>query len=269
MTAPLAEVVRALEAFAPLELAEPWDNVGLILPAEGGTAPIERVLFAIDLTQAVLDEAVDLEAELVVAYHPPLFEGIKRVDLETPTGRLVAGTLRRGIAVFSPHTSLDALDGGINDWLSDGVGDGERRPIDPRVGGPAGAGMGRIVGLDPARSLDAIVSDLKAHLGKLHLRVAASRRHANGESIREVALCAGAGGSLFSKLGDVDLLVTGEMRHHDVLSRVERGTSVVLAEHTGSERGYLPVYAREIEQRMGGAIETVVSRFDRDPLEVA
>jgi dinuclear metal center YbgI/SA1388 family protein len=268
VSASLDEILAALTSFAPLALAEPWDNVGLLLPGEGGATSVERALFAIDLTEAVLDEAVDLEAELVVAYHPPLFEGIKRVDLATPAGRIVARALRHGIAVFSPHTSLDAVKGGINDWLADGVGDGDRRPLEQKVGAAEGVGMGRLVSLDPPRALELIVSDLKAHLGKRHLRVAPSRRHAAGEPIGEVAICAGAGGSMFSKLGDVDLLFTGEMRHHDVLLRIERGTSVVLAEHTGSERGYLPAYAREIEHRLAGRIETVVSRVDRDPLEV-
>ncbi len=268
MTAPLDQVLDALQSIAPTDLAAPWDNVGLIVPGDDDEAPIERALFTIDLTEAVLGEAVDLGADLVVAYHPPIFEGLKRIDLRTATGRIVARALRHGIAVYSPHTALDASPGGINDWLADGVGDGERLPIEPRVGGPEGAGMGRLVTLDPPRALEAIVTDLKAHLGKLHLRVAASPRHAEGAPIGAVALVAGAGGSIFAKMGDVDLFVTGELRHHDVLARVARGSSVILCEHTGSERGFLPILARELEAKLEGRVETLVSRFDADPLEV-
>jgi dinuclear metal center YbgI/SA1388 family protein len=268
MTAPLDQVLHALASIAPLGLAAPWDNVGLIVPGESAEAPIERALFTVDLTEAVLGEAVDLEADLVVAYHPPIFEGLKRIDLGTATGRIVARALRHGIAVYSPHTALDAAPGGINDWLADGVGDGERQAIEPRADGPEGAGMGRLVMLDPPRPLETIVTDLKAHLGKLHLRVATSPRHAEGAPVGSVALVAGAGGSIFSKMGDVDLFVTGEMRHHDVLGRVARGSSVVLCEHTGSERGFLPIFARELEAKLAGRIETLVSRFDRDPIDV-
>ena len=84
--------------------------------------------------------------------------------------------------------------------------------------------------------------------------------------VSTVAVCPGAGGSLFGSVDKIDLLVTGEMRHHDVLSRVAGGTSVILTDHTNTERGYLPILAKRVSDAV--AIETVVSQIDTDPLHV-
>ncbi|HEV8550549.1 MAG TPA: Nif3-like dinuclear metal center hexameric protein, partial [Polyangiaceae bacterium] len=132
MPLPLARVLALLERLAPRRYAESWDNVGLLLgvpetPAE--PAPISRVLFTIDLTEAVLEEARAARVELVVAYHPPLFSPLRKLDTTTPTGRVLLGAARAGIAVYSPHTALDAAPGGVNDWLAAGVGAGSSAPL--------------------------------------------------------------------------------------------------------------------------------------------
>ena len=93
-----------------------------------------------------------------------------------------------------------------------------------------------------------------------------SAKAASGTAIRRVALCAGAGGSLFESVRDVDLFVTGEMRHHDVLAKVRAGSSVILSEHTHTERGFL----RELSTRIGALsnaeISVSIAQTDADPL---
>jgi putative NIF3 family GTP cyclohydrolase 1 type 2 len=82
-----------------------------------------------------------------------------------------------------------------------------------------------------------------------------------------VAVCPGAGGSVFEQVDEVDLLVTGEMRHHDVLSRASQGTSVILTDHTNSERGFLASLAKRLTDACLG-LEVSVSKVDRDPLQI-
>jgi putative NIF3 family GTP cyclohydrolase 1 type 2 len=72
---------------------------------------------------------------------------------------------------------------------------------------------------------------------------------------------------LFTKVRFTDLLITGEMRHHDVLAKVASGAAVVLTDHTNTERGYLPILARRLERGLSG-VTVVVSRCDVDPLRV-
>lgn len=270
----LEEIAAGLSAIAPLEFAADWDNVGLLLepgPRPTGVpfsaeARVERVLLTIELGEAVLDEAIEVGAQLVVAYHPFIFKGLKRITTSSAEGRILLRAIDHRLAVYSPHTALDAVVGGVNDWLADALGPGQRRPVEAIPSAPEGTGMGRWIDLVEPRTLANLVSDIKAHLALERVRVAAATPHREGLPIRTAAVCAGAGGSLLADLHDVDFLLTGEMRHHDVRELTDRGTSVVLCDHTNTERGYLPRYAARIRAKWPD-LEVNVSHRDRDPLQ--
>jgi dinuclear metal center YbgI/SA1388 family protein len=128
----LQSVIDAMERLAPSKLAEPWDNVGLIVgdPAQ----PVSHAMLCIDYTPLVAEEARQAKCDCVIAYHPPLFEPVKRV-LAAGATSLVYDAVRRGVALYSPHTALDAADGGTNDVLADAIALADRRPLklrDPR-----------------------------------------------------------------------------------------------------------------------------------------
>lgn len=114
------EVLDVLQEIAPLELAAEWDNVGLVVAARR-SGPVARVLLTIDLTEAVVAEAAAMRADLVVAYHPPIFRGIKKLDESDPKQRAALLAFSHGIDVYSPHTALDAAPGGVADWLCEGL----------------------------------------------------------------------------------------------------------------------------------------------------
>ena len=122
----LADVVADLDAFAPPNLAESWDNVGLLVgdPA----AEISQAMLCIDYTPDVAAEARDSRCGLVIAYHPPLFKPISRLTTGGETD-LLFHAIRDGIAIYSPHTAWDAIDGGTNDVLADVIGLIDRRPL--------------------------------------------------------------------------------------------------------------------------------------------
>lgn len=119
----LRELTHILEAIAPISYAEPWDNVGLLVgePAQN----VQSVLLTIDYTAQVAEEASRLGCNVVIAYHPPIFEGLKKIQ----SSHLVYDAIRRGIALYSPHTALDVAEGGTNDVLADAVGLQERVPL--------------------------------------------------------------------------------------------------------------------------------------------
>lgn len=131
----VSHVTSALEAIAPLDAAESWDNVGLLI---GGAAwPVRRVLLTIDLTASVLAEAIETRAKMIVAYHPPLFEPLRSLTEATPRERIILEAARASIAVYSPHTALDAAEGGVNDWLAGALGDGDVRALQTTAELPA------------------------------------------------------------------------------------------------------------------------------------
>jgi len=276
---PLASVIAALEALAPLALAASWDNVGLLVePAPGRDDVVRRVLLTIDLGERELDEAIAGGCELVVAYHPPIFHPLPRLTRGSATERVVLRAVAQGVAVYSPHTALDAVPGGVNDWLLAAFGDRVREvralmPAPGPEGTPAAAsgapaGAGRLASFEPPLALEAAVTAVKRHLGLEHVRLATAERHAAGEPLRSVAVCPGAGGSLFADVRGADLLWTGELRHHDVRAHNAAGTSVILCDHSNTERGYLPLLAERLRARLDDAVEVTVSACDRDPLDV-
>src|SRR5687768_15180059 len=114
----LAQVIQALEEIAPTRHAEAWDNVGLLVgdPRQAVT----RAMCCIDYTPAVAAEAAREKCDLVVAYTPPIFDGNKRVVASE--SNVVFDAIRRGVAIYSPHTALDVAEGGTNDMLADAIG---------------------------------------------------------------------------------------------------------------------------------------------------
>jgi len=125
----VSDVVRALESLAPPELAAEWDNTGLLVGDR--TAAVKRLMLCIDLTQEVLGEALAARAQMAMAYHPPIFKPISSVTASAQP--VVFAAARRGVAVYSVHTVLDAAPGGTNDVLADAMGMVQRRPLEPVV----------------------------------------------------------------------------------------------------------------------------------------
>lgn len=263
----LADVVDALEELAPTRLAESWDNVGLLL----GDAEdrIARVFFAIDYTAEVAREAEEVGAKLVVAYHPPIFEPLPLKGLSSSS--LIVQAIKRGVALYSPHTALDVVEGGTNDMLADVVEMVERAPLRVRTyPGDAGtrmapAGIGRIGTLASPTPRSELVARIKAGLGLEHVLVAGPEE---GTAWR-VAVSAGSAGDLYQDAiaGGAEVYVTGEMRHHDALACAAAGMTVVAVLHSNSERKALRGYAERFAVRAGGLLITI-SRSDRDPFTI-
>jgi len=252
------DFVAGLEGIAPTRLAGAWDNVGLLLE---GTRPIRTVGVAIDLTGVVADELLDAGCDAIVSYHPPIFGGVKRLVQRDPRSRTLLRLVREGVHVYAPHSALDAARGGMAEWLLEPFGDvHDVAPIAPDALVPE-LGAGRLATLTAPRTLGELAPFVREHLGLSHVRLAG----ADDTLVRTVAVCPGAGGSLFQGVS-ADLLLTGEMRHHDVLAQVERGGAVLLTDHTNTERGFLGRYAERVRSVCG--VEVVVSQEDADPLRV-
>ena len=119
----LRSLVGHVEAVVPSARAESWDNVGLLVEPTGNPS-ISHVLLTTDLTEEVLEEAREVGAGLVVSYHPPIFHPIKRLTQNSVKERIIVRAIESCVAVYSPHTALDGMEGGVNDWLLAGLGEG-------------------------------------------------------------------------------------------------------------------------------------------------
>ena len=270
MPVQLKKLLETLEGIAPLKLAEEWDNVGLLLcPSRKRTS--RKILLTIDLTEPVLEEALRAGVDTIVAYHPPIFDPLSELTPSEQRQRVILSLVESKIAVYSPHTALDSVVGGVNDWLAGGIGEAEIEPVIPFSGageerGEAACGQGRLLRLRRSVKLSSLVRKVKSHLGLRKLRVASGKR--GDPVIKSVAICAGAGGSVLNGV-KADAYLTGEMRHHDVLDAKACGTSVILCEHSNTERGYLRILRSKLAGLLGHGVEVRVSRTDREPLELA
>ena len=268
MTTSFKHVLNALNGIAPPELAAPWDNVGLLVENHTPADKVYRLIMTIDLTPAVMEEAREQQCDIIVCYHPIIFGGLKRLRAEVPTERVVLDAIRSGMSIYSPHTALDAVEGGVNDWLLDAVGlTLERRALEPATTETPHVGMGRRGRLATPASVDTLLGHLKDRLGLTYLRVARSQTE-RAQPVERVAVCPGAGGSLLAPLEDVDFVVTGEMRHHDALAMSQRGITVCLTEHSNCERGYLATYRENLNRLLGSKIDVQISTVDTDPIDI-
>jgi len=249
----LKAFIQTLEEIAPLELAEEWDNPGLLIePLK--TRDISKVLLCIDLTEAVAREAIRKKVEAIVTYHPLFFGGFQALEKSNPQARVAMRLIQNDIAVYSPHTALDAAPGGVNDWLADALGDGDLYR--------AKTGGARIVELASPVKLPTLGKRMKGMLNLHALKTA----KANDRAIKTIAVCAGAGIEALRGI-KADCYLTGEMKHHDVLGAVENGTSVILCGHTESERGYLKILRCRLLAETEKAIEVLISKADTAPLK--
>ncbi|MBM4062203.1 MAG: Nif3-like dinuclear metal center hexameric protein [Planctomycetes bacterium] len=259
----LAEVVDILHEIAPLELAAEWDNTGLLLEPRRRRGAVARVLLTVDLTEAVVAEARAARADLVVAYHPPIFHGLKRLCADDPAQRAVLLAAAAGLAVYSPHTALDAAPGGLAEWLAEMVLAGEQ----PEELCPCGDGdFGRVVRLPRPLPFATLRRRVERLLGVRDLRIARPARPR--DPVRSVAVAAGAGGSVLRSVR-ADVFLTGELSHHDALAAVAAGTTVVLAGHSNTERPFLRVLQKRLRREFGRGLDVRLCRADRDPFGAA
>jgi dinuclear metal center YbgI/SA1388 family protein len=167
MAATVLDLARAMEAIAPLRHAAEWDNVGLLL---GSTAwPLDALLLTTDLTSEVLDEAVAIDAagRAIVAYHPAIFRPQARLTDESPTGRIALRCARAGIALYSPHTALDAAPGGLGDWLAQAFPNAQVAPLEPAADLPASEAT-KLVTFCPVEAVDGLREGLaRAGAGRI------------------------------------------------------------------------------------------------------
>ncbi|MBW2525413.1 MAG: Nif3-like dinuclear metal center hexameric protein [Deltaproteobacteria bacterium] len=263
------DACAALARIAPPELAQSWDNVGLL--AGHLDAPVRRALLCIDLMPAVVREAKRQRADLVVSYHPPLFRPVSR--LVAPSERMEAGVLQcisMGAAVYALHTALDAAEGGTNWVLAAHVGLAQTEPLPATaIEGANGAlepAIGRVGALPPATTLGKLAARLRRRLGAACVGIVGDA----AERLRRAIVVVGAAGDLpFSlDLGKGDVVVTGEIRHHDALRLLRNGACAVALSHWSSERPALDSVAARLQELLP-SVRARISTADREPFSRA
>ena len=249
------QLYEAMQALAPLELAESWDNPGLLVDCGG---EVTRVLVTLDITPEVVAEATAKHCEAIVAHHPVIFDPLKKLGPQDVPFQLV----RAGISAICMHTNLDAAAGGVNEVLAGIFG-----MQDPE---PFAGGCGRVGSIEPitvpqlARKAQ---QELAARCNAPDAGPAVQVKFADtGKPVRRLAVISGAGGSLFEEALAVgaDCLLTGEANHHHACDAKRLGLSLIAAGHYATEFPVTAAVAEKLRAALPG-VEVLVSTANKDP----
>ncbi|MEX0937887.1 MAG: Nif3-like dinuclear metal center hexameric protein [Pirellulales bacterium] len=257
----IQDIAELIEASAPRQLAEEWDNVGLLVG--DGRRPARRIMTCLTITPGSAAEAVREKADLVVTHHPLPFRPLKRLTSGTPEGRMLLDLIEAHVAVYSAHTAFDSAAKGINQQLAQGLGLAQIEPIVP---GDELSGSGRMGRLQTPQTLAELVERVKAFLAIEHLQYVGDDAH----QVRKLGIACGSGGDFLdaAQSKGCDCLLTGETRFHTALAAEAQGVGLILAGHFASERFALVQLAGWLDEWLPG-VHVWPSRSERDPVRWA
>ncbi len=262
----IQQVADVLESFAPSELAESWDNVGLLVGDHEWTAG--KVMTCLTLTPSTVAEAVKQGANLVVTHHPLPFHALKKITSKTNVGRMLLHLITANIGVYSPHTAFDSTRAGINQHLAIGLGLQEICPLVPFVTETdteslSEVGTGRVGWISGPLTLAEMADRVKTFLDLDTVQLVG----ADDLPIHRVAIACGSGGALLPQaISDkCDCFVTGETTFHDCLDAEANSVGLILPGHFASERFALVALADYLSEQLPG-IDVWASRTERDCL---
>ncbi|MCL2827596.1 MAG: Nif3-like dinuclear metal center hexameric protein [Oscillospiraceae bacterium] len=232
------DVFAYLNRIAPVEMKMEVDNVGHLVGR--GDQRVRRVLIALDITDDVIDEAIDLGAELIVAHHPVILAPLTRVTDEDLTGQRLLKMIRHDIGAICMHTNLDSVAGGVNDVLAAKLGLTETTVLKPMGADAQGMpyGFGRIGQLSSALSMAEFLRQVSAVLGTKGIRY-----HDAGVPVRRVAVMGGSGGSVFQQAANsgCDTFVSADLKHNIFLDARDLGINLIDGDHYATEDIISPV----------------------------
>lgn len=260
MTTKVRNIIKEMEKIAPSFLKESYDNVGLMVGGE--EKQVKKVLLALDCTKEVINEAKNNEIDLIITHHPLFFKKPNRIVREDLQGWKVIELIKNDISLYSSHTNLDSVSGGINEEIIKLLGFNDSILIEKsNLKGYEDSGIGRFVELDKEISTKSFINQLKKCLNVENIRgVIAS------ENIRKIAVINGSGQDFFGKalaLG-ADCIVTGDTTYHFASDYKEMGVTILDPGHFATEWIVFLNVMKKLENKFEN-IEFIYSKASEDP----
>jgi len=243
MITSVGKIMKLINDFAPFDTAEPWDNVGLIIGNED--SPVNRIMFSLDLTDDVINEAIEEGADLIITHHPPIFTPIKTVTVQNPIAKKIVSCLENGIHVISAHTNLDkSFKFGINQFLAKSLALNNLEILNKQNG------FGVIGFLDaPMATIDflnTVKSTFKADILKC-------TDFKSIETVSKIAICSGASSDFISDAlqSNADVYITGDIKYHEAQIIPPKKMILIDLGHFESEFIFLNTFKDIMDERIG------------------
>ena len=230
----IRDLLCHINTFAPFELAEEWDNSGLLVGSI--EAEVTRIGVCLDAVSEAVIEAERQGCNVLVCHHPLIFRPAKRVTDETEQGRTIIEAVKRNIAIIAAHTNWDKAQGGVNDILAGLIGIKNTEPL---------GDFGVFCSLPHTVAVKNFVEHVQLSWGLSHIDVYAKYVL---DKVSRAAICGGSGASFWKTAREkgADVYITADMKYHEIIDATKEGLIIALADHGEMERASIPELSRKI-----------------------
>ncbi|MCR5509080.1 MAG: Nif3-like dinuclear metal center hexameric protein [Lachnospiraceae bacterium] len=255
------KIIASLEELSPLDYAEDWDNVGLIVGRRD--KEVKSVYLAVDPTDEVIRSALKAGADMVITHHPLIFRAIKKVNSDDFIARRVLALARNDISYYAMHTNFDVM--GMADEAADSIGLKKRSVLSVTYEDDiAKEGFGRVGRLPKVMTLEECARYVKKCFKLKYVRVYGDL----DSELETAAVCPGSGKSMIKDAiaAGADVYITGDIEHHDGLDCVAQGLMVIDAGHYGIEKIFIDYIRDYLGRNFPGL--SVYTHGDTEPFTV-
>ena len=252
----LQDIINIIESVAPLSYQEAWDNSGLQVGDRN--AEIHAALLTVDVTESIVDEAIEKHCDFIISHHPLLFRGLKQLTGSTPQERCVEKAIRNGIAIYSSHTSMDAYVHGVSGRIAEKLGITDYKILCPSSQDEQ-VGLGVIGEMPTPMKSEDFVHHVQEVFGCSLRYVAACQ-----EEVKRIAICGGAGAEFVGQAiaQGADVYITADMKYHEMQAAYGQ-IGVIDLDHWTSEH-----FTREIfKEILEAHIPVFIAETDATPVQ--
>ena len=248
------EVINVLEDLSPKEYALEWDNVGLLIGRE--YKKISKIMIALDANDEVVDYAILGKADMLITHHPLIFSPLKKITEDSITGRRVLALAEAGVAYYAMHTNFD-IKGGMAQLSADMLGLVDQEVLEIcRENNDSIEGIGRVGSFEKNVTVTEIVEKVKKIFGLNNVIFYGDLE----KNVYKVAISPGSGKGVIaaSVMKKCDLLITGDIGHHEGLDAVAEGVAIIDATHYGLEHIFMNYIKKYLETKLEEQIDIEV-----------
>lgn len=254
------DIIKEIEIIAPKNLKEDFDNVGLMVGDK--EKEVLKVLLALDCTLDVIEEAKQNKVDLIITHHPLIFKRPSNITTGTLQGKKIIELIKNDISLYSSHTNLDSVEGGLNDVIVELLGYESSEVLEKNnTTNNTNSGLGRIIRLDHEISLNSLLDKVKKELGIKNFRIVKGK-----DKIDTIAIINGSGQDFIGKAisKGANCIITGDTTYHFASDYKEMGVSIIDIGHFSSEWKAFIKVMEKLEEKFHG-IEFIVSSKSEDP----
>ncbi|WP_066894862.1 Nif3-like dinuclear metal center hexameric protein [Clostridium nigeriense] len=258
------DIIKIMEDFAPLNLKEDFDNVGLMVGDKD--KEVKKILLSLDCTLEVIEEAKEKGANLIITHHPLLFIKPKSITTDTLVGKKVIELIKNDINLYSSHTNLDSASGGLNETIVNILGYDSKELMEvSKNARNSNEGIGRVIRLDKGIKLETLVNEVKEKLNIDSLKVVKA-----SDEVKNIAVINGSGSDFFdiAYRKGADCIITGDTTYHFASDYKEMGVSIIDTGHFLSEWIVFLEVINKLKDKLQDT-EIIVSEYSKDPYTFA